>query len=190
MISLDHLLIDEAIFTTSFQCDVQRCKGACCTLPGGGGAPVADGEVEEIRASVAAALTYLPVKRRAILMERGPLEGHDGAWATTCIDDRDCVFVVYEGDVAACSIEKAWHAGETAFRKPLSCHLFPIRIASFGGPYLHYQEFEECSAGRDRGRRESVPLISSVREALVRAFGEEIVVTMEGIGRDMREGRQ
>ncbi|MCU0329957.1 MAG: DUF3109 family protein [Candidatus Kapabacteria bacterium] len=174
MISIDHLLLDEAVLTTHFACDLGRCKGACCTLPGGYGAPLADAEVEAIRQAVPAALPYLSERNRAILAAHDPVDGHPGHYTTRCIDDADCVFVAYTSDgVATCSIEKAWHAGESAFRKPLSCHLFPIRIAHFGGPYLHYEQFDECEPGRQQGEHLQLPLVESLREPLIRAYGEE-----------------
>ena len=73
-----------------------------------------------------------------------------------------------------CSTEKAFHAGESTFRKPLSCHLFPIRVANFGGPYLHYEEFEECKPGREMGAEKGIRLVDSVSSALSRAFGEDV----------------
>lgn len=174
MISLDHLLIDETVLSARFACDVHRCKGACCTLPGGAGAPVLDKEVELIQSAQPAAEKYLSEASKKVLHEKGPLEGHAGDWTTVCIDDKDCVFVAYEQNVAVCTLEKAWHAGESTFRKPLSCHLFPIRIADFGGPYIFYEQFEECKPGRQRGERSNVKLIETVREALIRAVGEDM----------------
>jgi hypothetical protein len=186
MISLDHLLIDEEVLTSSFACDLAACKGACCTLPGGGGAPVRDDEVEPMSQALEAALALLPQERAERIRTQGFLEGPPRHQATQCINDRDCVFVIYDNDVAACSFERAWHAGTSAFRKPLSCHLFPIRIADFGGPYLHYQKFDECAPGRARGQRESVPLIATVKEALERAFGTECVESMTAVANELR----
>jgi len=173
VISLDHLLIDEVVLNTRFACDVQHCKGACCTLPGGAGAPVRDEEVEDFKAAGAVARKYLTESSQQHLDAHGPLVGRKGEWATTCIDDKDCVFVVYNGDVATCAIEKAFHAGETDFRKPISCHLFPLRVADFGGPYVYYERFSECAPGRALGERTNTPLIVSARESIVRAFGED-----------------
>lgn len=174
MISLDYLLIDEAVLGARFSCDVHRCKGACCTLPGGAGAPVLDSEVDFIRNAQAAAEKYLSEKSKRVLRELGPVEGHAGDWTTVCIDDKDCVFAAYENEVAVCTLEKAWHAGESPFRKPLSCHLFPIRIADFGGPYIFYEQFAECKPGRQLGERNNIKLLEAVREALIRAVGEDM----------------
>lgn len=183
MISLDHLLIDEAVLTASFSCDLAACKGACCTLPGGAGAPLLDSEVDDIRGAVAAAWPYLSERSRNQLQTDGPLEGFSGSYEVGVIDNKDCVFVRYEGDVATCSIERAWHNGESTFRKPLSCHLFPIRVATFGGPYLHYQVFEECDPGRALGAKQRIPLVESVKDALVRAYGVELYERIAALSR-------
>lgn len=171
MISIDHLLLDERVLTTRFACDVAACKGACCTLPGGHGAPVLDSEVEHIRDAVTTALPYLSERSKQMIANKGPIEGHEGAYSTRCIDDADCVFVFYENDIAKCAMERAFHNGEHAFQKPISCHLFPIRVANFGGPYLHYDEFEECEPGRKLGAKLDMPLVEAVKDALIRAYG-------------------
>lgn len=183
MISLDHLLLDEAVLTASFSCDLKVCKGACCTLPGGCGAPLLDSEVEELKGAVAAAWPYLSERSRAQLLSEGPLEGFAGSYEVGVIDNKDCVFVHYDGDVAICSIERAWHNGESTFRKPLSCHLFPIRVAQFGGPYLHYEVFEECAPGRELGAKLRMPLVESLKEAIVRAYGAELYERMAALAR-------
>lgn len=189
MISLDHLLIDNRVLTQKFSCDVARCKGACCTLPGGAGAPLLAEEVELVHQSIPAALPYLSDQSREYLHAHGAVEQSPTGWSTTCIDDADCVFVTYDGDVAVCAIEKAWHAGTSTFRKPLSCHLFPIRVANFGGPYLHYEQFDQCAPGRERGKQSGTLLVEAVREALERAFGPELTAQMVRMAHGAQEDK-
>lgn len=172
MILLDDLLLQEQVLTAHFACDLQRCKGACCTMSGGAGAPLLESEIADLRSAVSAALPYLPERSRVWLAEHDPVEGSRDDYSVACLDDADCVFVYYEGAVAKCGIERAYHNGQTAFRKPISCHLFPIRVAQFGGPYLHYEMIAECEPGRANGEARNVLLVESLREPLVRAFGE------------------
>lgn len=188
MISLEHLLLDQGVLDAKFSCDIALCKGACCTMPGGAGAPVRDEEVDLVRGAVKATLPYLDESSRRVIEDRGPVEKIDGKWATTCIDDKDCVFVRYEGDIATCTIEKAWHNKEVDFRKPLSCHLFPIRIADFGGPYVHYEEFDECEGGRNKGKADGVLLVDAVGAALDRAFGNGIAQKIRQAAYDVEKG--
>lgn len=177
MILIENILLDEELVTTPFLCDLAKCKGACCTVKGGQGAPVLASEIEDIERAIQPASKYLTARSKEIIRTKGAVESFEGEntteYMTVCIDDADCVFVYYEGDVAKCAIEKAYFAGETSFRKPLSCHLFPIRVADFNGTYLYYDEFDGCKPALPHGRKHNVRIPEAVREALVRAFGEE-----------------
>lgn len=173
MILINHLLVQESVFESTFTCDLNRCKGACCTLKGGAGAPLLDEEVGPLRLASLAAQVYLGEPSRQLLAEMDAVEGDPGNRSVVCIDDSDCVFVFYEESVAKCSLERAFHNGESSFRKPISCHLFPIRVANFGGPYLHYEEIEECEPGRTLGSKLGVPLVEALEEPLTRAYGAQ-----------------
>lgn len=174
MLPILDIIADEALATTRFACDLGACKGACCTMPGGRGAPVDDAEVDDLLASIDVALAYLPERNREIIRTLGALEGRAGDFATRCIDNRDCVFVYYENDVAKCAVERAHVNGETPFRKPISCHLFPIRVSEIpGGTYLRYERIPECDPALDNGARAGIPLYRFLKDALTRAFGRE-----------------
>lgn len=171
---LDNLLLDDRIISQPFLCDTGKCKGACCTVKGGQGAPVLDSEVDAMISSIEVAWNYLPPRARAEIEQHGVIDGLDGDLYTRCIDDGDCVFVYYEkgSDIAKCSIEQAYFNGATSFRKPISCHLFPIRVTDLNGPYLYYEEFPECKPALDNGTRNDVRVFEAVKEALMRAFGD------------------
>lgn len=174
MLPILDIVADDALATTKFACDLGACEGACCTMPGGRGAPVDDAEVDALRDSVVAALPYLPERSREIIRALGPLEGRAGDWATRCIDNRDCVFVYYDKAVAKCAIERAHFNGETPFRKPISCHLFPIRVSEvLGGTYLRYEQIPECDPALINGEKKNIPLYRFLKDALTRAFGKE-----------------
>lgn len=175
MILALNILADSALGTARFACNLGACKGACCTMPGGRGAPLEEPEVALVEGAIAAALPYLSERNRAEIAANGAVEGEPGDRATRCIDDRDCVFVAHTDEgVAICAIERAWQEGKSEFRKPLSCHLFPIRVHElFGGPYLHYEKIDECASGRAHGERTNTPLYKFLREPIVRAFGQE-----------------
>ncbi len=171
MFIVDEILVGEEIATERFSCDLARCKGACCTLEGGRGAPLLDDEKDLIE-------KYLPVIRKRldgrnldVIRERGVADGYPGNYATTCINDRDCVFVTREAGVARCAIEKSYLAGEIPWRKPVSCHLFPLRFTEGSAPALRYEVIGECDAGRRRGTDEEILLHGFVKESLVRRFG-------------------
>ena len=158
-------------------------------MPGGAGAPVLDSEIGALSKASGPARKYMSDDSIKHLDEFGVIEGRAGDWSTSCIDDKDCVFVVYENDIAVCSIEKAWHAGESEFRKPISCHLFPLRVADFGGPYVHYEQFTECEPGRAFGKEHNISLLESSREGFVRAYGQELYDKLLVLAEERTEGR-
>ena len=174
MFTIINAVADNAIGSVQFSCDLAACRGACCTMPGGRGAPVLDSEVEQIQQAIPAALPYLPPEHSRAIEALGAVEGEPGDYATTCLDERDCVFVYRQEGVAKCAIERAYFNGETNFRKPISCHLFPIRVEElFGATYLRYEKISECRPALLNGRKHGVPLYQFLEEALTRAFGPE-----------------
>ncbi len=181
MIPIDNILVDESIVSTQFLCNTKQCKGACCTFKGGSGAPVLDSEVDTINEVVQTVWRYLPRRAQEEITKHGAVSGSAGDYSMRCIDDADCVFVYYDGDVAKCAVEKAYFADETPFRKPLSCHLFPIRVADFQGPYLYYDVFSECRSALPHGKQTGVYLNDMLREALERAYGAEWVAKLSAI---------
>lgn len=173
MILIENILADETLLSRRFLCDSSQCKGACCTYKGGTGAPLLDSEVQFVEQVVPAVLEYLPARAIKEIEKFGAVEGFDGNYGTRCIDSADCVFVYFEGDEAKCAIEKAYFAGKTEFRKPISCHLFPIRVSDFGGDYLYYEQFDECQSAIANGEKQNVFLHQMLKDALVRAYGEK-----------------
>ena len=89
------------------------------------------------------------------------------------INNKECVFVCYENGIAKCSIEKANNDGKTNFKKPISCHLFPIRISDFGGDVLRFEKFEECNPAIEKGAAENVTVAEFCKEPLERHYGKQ-----------------
>ena len=172
MFIIAEAVLDDVVGTASFCCDLNKCKGACCTLPGGRGAPLEDDEVLELQKAYPIARQYLSQRSVDAIEAQGMVEGSAGSFATTCIEKRDCVFVYYDGDIAKCSLERAYEEGKTDWRKPLSCHLFPIRIRSFGQDFIRYEQIDECEPGRVLGGVQHVKLHDFLKEPLTRKYGE------------------
>jgi hypothetical protein len=170
---LDHFLIDENIPKTHFACDLERCKGACCTMPGQRGAPLLDEEVEEIEKVYPIVRKYLSFRHKDTIDERGLIQGQSGDHTTQVVDRRACVFAIFENDIAKCAFEKAYQNHELPWRKPLSCHLFPIRVAPGPPERLRFEDIAECRPGLERGAREQVPLAEFLSSSLTRAYGAE-----------------
>lgn len=170
---LDRFLIDENIPKTHFACDLERCKGACCTMPGQRGAPLLDEEVEEIEKAYPIVRKYLSFRHKDTIDERGLIQGRSGDHTTQVVDRRACVFAIFENGIAKCAFEKAYQNHELSWRKPLSCHLFPIRVAPGPPERLRFEEIAECRPGLERGAREQVPLAGFLSSSLTRAYGAE-----------------
>lgn len=185
MFVVDHVLISDEILDAPFSCNLGACLGACC-VQGDSGAPLKvdeDLEIDE-RALLEAALPVvehrLRPEARAVIAERGVWEqtGED-EYATTCVDGRECVFVAYDGPVAKCSLQEAYAEGKLQkagvdFPKPISCHLFPVRAASYGTyEVLNVETIPICAPARKHGKRLGSYLPDSLRWPLTRAYGAE-----------------
>ncbi len=170
---IENVAVDGSLVERKFACDLLKCKGACCSLPGGRGAPLLDSEIPEMEAVLPEVLPLLSEEKRRAIEKSGFYEGPRGDYATTCIDDEDCVFVYRENGIAKCAIERAFNDGKTGFRKPISCHLYPIRINRFGGDILRYHEIAECKPAVKKGESENVGVIEFLKTPLTRMYGEE-----------------
>jgi hypothetical protein len=172
-IHIDGVLLDSGIAAVKFVCDLTQCKGACCTIPSELSAPLKKHEIGILEKALPILKEYLPRAHVLAIEEKGFWEKKGGAYRTRCMNRRDCVFVYYDGDIAQCGIERAYREGRIDFVKPLSCHLFPIKISVSERPILSFEYYHECRPALVKGGQESTLLVDFCRDALRRAFGEE-----------------
>ncbi|MBI5215828.1 MAG: DUF3109 family protein [Ignavibacteriae bacterium] len=172
MFIIGEVRVETQVGKVEFACDLKRCKGACCTMPGGRGAPLLESEIPEIERAFPVVRKYLPVSHLQVIQEQGMYEGFPGYRATMCVDEGACVFVYYDDDIARCSLERAFLNGETVWKKPISCHLFPVRVSVTPRTTIRYEEIESCKPALERGKKEEIPLFEFLKEPLVRSFGE------------------
>ena len=165
-------LISDDLLDAPFACNLGACLGACC-VQGESGAPLEPEERATLEAVLPRVRKYLRPEALAVIDREGVWEEVEpGDYATTCVGGAECVFVVYEGAVAKCAIQKAHQAGRIDFPKPLSCHLFPLRIERVGEyEAINYEQVSLCDSARTYGRRRGIPLVEAVREARIRKFG-------------------
>ncbi len=173
IIEIDDILVNREILETKFTCDLSKCKGACCTLESDFGAPITQEEIVAIQENLEGIKEYLPEESRRIIEKEGFFEVKSGEILIRSIERRDCVFVYYESDVAKCAIEKAYREGKSKFLKPLSCHLFPIRVSKFGGDVLRFEKYDECAPAFEHGKETNLSVAEFLREPLIRAYGED-----------------
>ena len=171
MFSIQNILVREEIADTLFVCDLKKCKGACCTFESKFGAPLNNDEIGKINSILDRVKKYLPQRSIKHIETNGFYSKEDGELLIDSIDNKECVFVYYDNGIAKCGIEKAYNNGETDFKKPLSCHLFPIRISNFGGDVLRYEKINECKPALERGAEENVTVAEFCEESLTRSYG-------------------
>lgn len=173
LISIQDVQVNTEIAETPFVCDLIKCKGACCTLESSYGAPLKKEEIGKIDGILNEVLYYLPEISREEIDENGYYEEKDGELYIRSIDNKECVFVHFQNGIAKCSIEKAFNEGKTNFKKPISCHLFPIRNSNFGGDVLRYEKIDECEPALEKGASENVTIAEFCEEPLQRNFGKK-----------------
>lgn len=173
IIPVEDVLIRPEVFNVKFECDLDKCKGACCTLESEFGAPLLEDEVAKIEKILNIVKDYLPKRHVDEIEKNGFYEIKRGEFLTRSINNRACLFVYYDGDIAKCGIEKAFLDGKIKFKKPISCHLFPVRIAKFGGSVLRYEKFGECKPALEKGEKNNLSLIDFCRESLSRLYGNK-----------------
>ena len=181
MISIDDKIISIDLFTQKFMCDLACCKGECC-VDGNSGAPLEADEVDVLEREYEAYKPYMkPAGIAAVERQGFMVVDTDGDYTTPLIAGAECAFSFEEDGVTLCAVERAWKEGLTPFRKPVSCHLYPIRVAKFSNSTygLNYHRWNICAAAVECGERHGIPLYKALSEPLVRRFGEDFYASME-----------
>jgi len=172
MIEIDKTLVSFDVLQKKFCCNLQACKGACCVL-GDAGAPLTIEEAGDLEDYLDELSPYISAEGLLSIMEQGAfVRDSDGEIVTPLINNKECAFAVFEDGIAFCTIEKAFRNGAVPFNKPVSCHLYPIRIKSFDGyDAVNYDTWSICNPARMEGERNGLPVYQFVKEALIRKYG-------------------
>ncbi len=174
MIQIDDVVVSLDVLREKFLCDLSACKGECC-IEGDAGAPVEPDEVEKLEAALPAIWDDLSPEARAVIDRQGVVYTDcEGDLVTSIVNDKDCVFTCYDDrGCCCCALEKAFRAGRTRFYKPVSCHLYPVRVSRYGSyRAVNYHRWDVCKAAVLLGCKENVPVYKFLREPLIRKFGE------------------
>lgn len=190
MIVLGNTLISLDIFETEFVCNLNQCKGSCC-VEGDYGAPLDAEEVDAISGNLEGIKPYMTERARKKLDKQGFHEADpDGDLVTQCIGGRDCIFAIEEAGMYKCAIEKAHYDGKSSFLKPISCHLYPIRLSQVGEfTALNYHKWDICSDACHLGAALKVPVYKFLKNALIRQFGESWYHELEHIAAEYEASR-
>ena len=174
MIAIKHTLVSEDLLEKKFVCDLTRCKGACC-VEGESGAPLEKEELAEMEKVYPIVKDMLPEKGRKAIEQQGLyLIDSDGDWVTPLVSaNKECAYTIFEDGIAKCSIEKAYHEGKTNFRKPVSCHLYPVRITKYKNyDAVNYEHWKNCAPACKLGASLQIPVYKFLKESLTRKYGE------------------
>ncbi len=175
MFQIGKTLVSEALFEQAFTCDLLACKGACC-VKGEAGAPLEQDEIEQLKTHWQEVRPYLTKEGIAALEHQGTaIQNAFEEWETPLIDGKACVYINYDHKgIAQCGIEQAHRAGATKLQKPISCHLYPVRVKNYSAfVAVNYHEWTICASGCDLGTALKRPLYEFVKDALVRKFGQQ-----------------
>jgi len=174
MIQVGDTIISEELLEKRFVCNLDACKGACC-IEGDAGAPLEQDELEKLETVYPLVKEYLSEKAIAALEENLYTTDVDGELVTQLVDGKECAFVSFDKDgKTQCSIEQAYNDGKTDFKKPISCHLFPVRLTPYKNfTAVNYSYWDICDDACVLGEKLGVKTYQFLKEPLVRKFGED-----------------
>jgi len=186
MIQIGDKIISRELFENHFICDLSVCHGNCCVF-GDSGAPLEDDEADSLAASLEILSPYLRSEaRRAIDLQGAWVIDGDGEKVTPLIGREECAYVLFEDGIARCAIEKAFEDGIINYRKPVSCHLYPIRVNKLGrGIALNYHRWGICEPARVLGRKEGLPVFRFLKDPIQRVYGEEFYGELELVYKEL-----
>jgi hypothetical protein len=175
MIEVQQTLVHEDIVQENFVCNLNKCKGACC-IEGDSGAPLEYSELTLLDRIYPAVKPYMTEKGISTVEEVGTyVKDFEGDYTTPCVDkNKECAYVMWENGISKCAIEKAYEDGKVDWKKPISCHLYPIRITKYPEfEVLHYDRWSICSAACSFGNELRVPVYRFLEAPLIRKYGKE-----------------
>jgi hypothetical protein len=174
MIFLENTIVSDPVQTVRFACDLVKCKGACC-VEGDAGAPLEEEEISFLEDHLDEIKPYMLPGGLSEVEANGVFD-YDAAGnlVTPLVKGRECAFVYYENGITRCAIEKAFREGKIPAGKPVSCHLYPIRIQRLKtNDAINYHRWPICDHALERGAKENIPLYRFLEDALVRKYGRE-----------------
>ena len=189
MIQIGNTLVSDDLLTEAFVCDLNACKGACC-VEGEYGAPLTQDEADELARLQDQIAPYLSDEGKATIADQGAwITGEDGEQETPLMPTGHCAYVIEDADKKLkCGLETVHQEGVLSFKKPLSCHLYPVRVQQYSSfEAVNYHRWDICGAACALGSSLKVKVYVFVKEALVRKFGEEWYAALEKAGAELAE---
>ncbi len=188
MFQLGKTIVSEDILQKDFVCNLSACKGACC-VDGDAGAPLSEEETIILAEIYPKIKSFLRKDGIAAIEEQGTsIIGTDGTLETPLVENASCVYVIFDGKTALCGIEQAYNQGVIDWKKPVSCHLYPIRVKDFSEfAAVNYDKWDICDDACSLGKELEVPVYKFVKEALIRRFGENWYMELEKVAEELKQ---
>ena len=180
MIQIDDKLISEDLFSEEFVCNLAKCKGICC-VEGDAGAPLDEDETKILDEIYPKIKSYLRPEGIQAIEEQGTYTlDFEGDLVTPLVNNAECAYVIFdEKGYTKCAIEKAYEDGVIDWQKPISCHLYPIRITEYSNfSAINYHEWDICSDACTLGKELVVKVYQFLKKPLIRKYGEEFYQTL------------
>jgi hypothetical protein len=181
IIEIDEKIVSLDLFSIRFCCDLEACRGICC-VEGNAGAPLEADEIDVLEEEFDHYKPFMkPSGVEAVRQQGFFVVDADGDLTTPLIDGGECAYVCEQDGTTFCAIEKAWLQDKTPFRKPISCHLYPIRLSNFrnGTTGLMYHRWAICDSALQLGEKVGEPLYRILKEPIIRRFGEDFFHALE-----------
>ena len=188
IIDIDDKLLSSDLFTECFSCYPEICAGVCC-IHGDSGAPISENEKEIIEKNFEKIKPYMEAAGIKAIEQQGfAVVDIDGELVTPLVNGEECAYAVYDNNFNCyCSIESAYTAKKIDFCKPISCHLYPIRVKKTAeNVMLNYDQWSICQCARDKGSREKIRVYEFLKEPLIRCFGKEFYEKIEQMAEIMK----
>lgn len=184
MIQIKDTVVSKLLLEKQFVCNLKICKGACC-VEGDAGAPLEETELAQLENVFEDVKPYLSERNIIALEQDLYTVDEDGEFVTQLVNNKECAFVFFdENRIAKCSIEQAYIDGKTKFKKPISCHLFPVRLTKYKNfTAVNYAYWNICDDACILGEKLGVKTYQFLKDSLIRKFGEDWFEELELIDR-------
>ena len=185
MFQLGKTIVSEEIIQKDFVCNLSACKGACC-IDGEAGAPLAEEETKILEDIYPKVKPFLRNEGIEAIENQGVfITTETGEFETPLIDEADCAYVIFnDKGTALCALEEAYNQKKTSFKKPVSCHLYPVRVKDYSEfSAVNYEKWNICDDACTLGKELQVPVYKFVKEALIRKFGNDWYEELEKVAK-------
>ena len=175
MILIDNTIVSDDLYHIKFACDCLQCNGQCC-IEGDSGAPLEKEEIPLLEDNYEKYKPYMTGRGVKVIEKNGhAVVDDDGDYVTHLINGNECAYAFRENGIYKCAIEKAYFEGKVSFRKPVSCHLYPVRLKTLknGEIAVNYQKWHICKSALTNGKSQRKRLHEFLKEPLISRFGEE-----------------